>query len=128
MNTMKHILIIDDEQHFRYGAAVALRKVGYRVSEAGNGNEAMKMMANSDNGQSIDLILLDIQMPGMMGNELIEEMEGMNLRIPVVIITGYADRDVLSKLYDRGYSDILHKPFAPVDLVNIIKEKFESVC
>jgi DNA-binding response OmpR family regulator len=123
-NITKHILIVDDEMHFRYGVTVALKQAGYKVSEAEDGSKALSMICKGTNGGQFDLIVLDIQMPRMMGNELYEVMRMNGIKVPVLFVTGYADSEIISRLKRMGNADILNKPFAPSELVARIDERF----
>jgi DNA-binding response OmpR family regulator len=123
-NITKHILIVDDEKHFRYGVTVALKQAGYKVSEAEDGSKALSMICKGTNSGQFDLIVLDIQMPRLAGNELLEVMRMNGINVPVLFVTGYADNEIILRLKRMGHTDILNKPFAPSELVARIDERF----
>ena len=117
-----HVLIVDDEEGFRVGAVVALRRGGYRVTEAGNGGEALeKILAAQDAGDPVRLVITDIRMPVMSGMELIDALHERGIKTAVCAITCFGDRDLVVKLAGKGCYNYLEKPFAPDDLVNRIR-------
>ncbi|MBI5640601.1 MAG: response regulator [Nitrospirae bacterium] len=113
----KHILIADDEAHFRYSAGIALRKAGYRTSEARSGDEALSLVLNDN---SFDLLIIDIVMPRMSGMELIEALQQRGIPVPFIAISGFVDDSVLEDLFRKGCADFVDKPIEPGKFVNII--------
>ena len=116
----KHILIVEDEPEIRECAGLALIKAGYKVTQAGDGREALDFIR--ENG-SFDLIVTDLHMPVMSGFELIETLIGMGSEIPVLVISGLLEESIISKLQPLDVSDILRKPFTLQELA----KKVESV-
>jgi|GEM_PF-1148881 len=117
----KRILVIDDEKKFLFSAAISLKKAGYRTRAAESAEDALRIMFNERNPDSdFDLILLDVQMPGMNGIELMEELNRRNNRIPVFAISAHADKGQVAQLMRRGCSEYLDKPFEPNELLNRI--------
>ena len=117
-----HVLIVDDEEGFRVGAVVALRRGGYRVTEAGNGGDALeKILAARDVGYPVHLVVTDIRMPVMSGIELIDALRERGIETAVCAITCFGDGDLVAELAGKGCGDYLEKPFAPDDLLNRIR-------
>ena len=113
----KHILIAEDELNMRLSLSLTLKKAGYSVSHAKDGYEALKMIGNSKNGTpAIDLLLTEIQMPGLTGVELVVELDRLNISLPVLIITGYGETVI--GLKDRGYTEFIEKPLHVEDLLD----------
>ena len=83
---MKSILVVDDEKHIRELYRSELEDEGYAVALAGSGKEALSMVETSPP----DLILLDIQMPGMDGIETLEKILGQDKGIPIILNTAYS--------------------------------------
>lgn len=122
MTPSARILLVDDEDSFRYAAMVALRRHGYRVAEAANGKEALeKIIPTRDAGDPFDLVVTDIRMPVMSGMELIDALRERRIETAVCAITCFGDRDLVVKLAGKGCDNYLEKPFAPDDLVNRIR-------
>jgi CheY-like chemotaxis protein len=117
-----HILIVDDEEGFRFGAVVALRRAGYRVSEAGNGGEALeKVLSARDAGDPVRLVVTDVRMPVMSGIELIDALRERGVDAALCAITCFGDQALVSELAGKGCPDYLEKPFSPDDLVQRIR-------
>ena len=121
------VLIVDDEEGFRFGAVVALRRAGYRVAEAGNGREALeKVLSARGAGDTIDLVVTDIRMPVMSGIELIDALREHGVGTALCAITCFGDRRLVSELAARGCTEHLEKPFSPEDLVQRIRKILQA--
>lgn len=102
---MKHILIIDDDIHIGNMLEEVLTKEGYRVSRAYSGTEAVLVLSAS--GPRPDLVLLDLMLPGMSGEEVLPKIKG----IPVIIVSAKADVSEKVELLLGGAVDYVTKPF-----------------
>ena len=114
MNTLNEkfsVLVVDDSEMNRDLLLRRLSKMDLELSEAGNGEEALKAMKQ----QSFDLVLLDIMMPVMDGYETLEQMQKNEdtQRIPVIMITALDDVDSAVRCIDMGAVDYITKPFNP---------------
>ncbi len=122
----KHILVAEDEEHVRYSLTVILRKAGYTVTPAGDGQEALKKIVELKAlSQMPDLLLTDIKMPGMSGIELMDALEKQGIMLPVFAITGYGDKGTVVELLRRGCCDYIDKPFDPEELLSRLPRVFE---
>ena len=109
------ILLVEDEPAVRQLFAQALLRAGYRVHEARNGQEALKIF--DEHGDGIDLLLTDIRMPYMGGTELAQVLRARRHSLKLICISGYPGA------IDTGLtSDFLAKPFSRDDLLNKIRE------
>ena len=117
----KGILVVDDDAMNLRRTKMILEKQQYGVILAESGEKALQKLA----GEKIDLVLLDIEMPGMNGIETFEHMKGKYDDIPVIFLTasGYED-DVMSAIR-LGAVNYLKKPFLPQDLLDRIAKEFE---
>ena len=117
----KSILVVDDDAMNLRRTKIILEKQ-YDVILAESGEKALQKLEN----ESIDLVLLDIEMPGMNGIETFEQMKGKYDEIPVIFLTasGYED-DVMSAIR-LGAVNYLKKPFLPQDLLERIEKEFEK--
>lgn len=105
-----NILIADDEAEIRQLIRLYLEKDGYRVFEAANGEEALKLCLEG----TIDLALLDIMMPGLNGYQVIQRLRRES-NIPVIVISAKGqDEDKILGL-DLGADDYISKPFNPLE-------------
>ncbi len=121
----KHILVIDNEAQMRSSLKLLLNTEGYTVSVAENGKVALEMILKAiQKNHSIDLLILDIQMPIMNGLELADTLKQRHITIPTLIITGYEDKKVLKELFDRNCKQFLNKPFNEKALISKVKEFF----
>jgi CheY-like chemotaxis protein len=109
------ILLVEDEPAVRQLFAQALKRSGYAVYEARNGQEAMKLF--DEHGDSIDLLLTDLRMPYMGGAELAHHLRGRRRTLKLLCISGYPghlDPDLAG--------DFLAKPFSRDDLLRKVRE------
>ena len=107
------VLVVDDEPDiealFRQQFRRDLRAQRFTMDFAGSGADALARVASS-NGQSLILILSDINMPGMTGLEMLPKVKEMRPDVPVIMITAYGDADTKRKALERGASGLLTKP------------------
>ena len=118
----KRILVIDDEELLTKTFARLLEKKNYEVSVASRSEEAL-IMANEKN---IDLILCDIRMPGKNGVETISEIRASFKQkgrpdVPVIFLTGFADKKVEEEALALKPAAFLFKPFDTLKLLDIIE-------
>ena len=106
---MKHILIIDDDIHIGNIIEEALVKEGYLISRAYSGTEALYVLSASKS----DLILLDLMLPGLSGEEVLPQIKG----IPVIVISAKTDVDDKVALLLGGAADYITKPFEMKELL-----------
>lgn len=100
---MKHIFIVDDDIHIGNMLEEALQKEGYKVSRAYSGTEALLVLST----QTPDLILLDLMLPGLNGEEVLPKIQG----IPVIILSARSETDHKVQLLLDGACDYITKPF-----------------
>ena len=106
------ILIVDDEPEIRNFLRLYLEYEGYEVTEAGNGDEALKALGSGD----VSLVLLDVMMPGMDGFHVLKRIREDN-NVPVIILSAKdTDADKILGL-NLGADDYLAKPFNPLEAI-----------
>jgi putative two-component system response regulator len=110
-----HLLVVDDQPNSRLLLGDLLESIGYRVSEAENGNQALQMLKTFQP----DLILLDVMMPGLDGFEVCRRIKANDETrlIPVVLITAARDRKNRVRGIEAGADDFLSKPFDESELL-----------
>jgi two-component system, OmpR family, KDP operon response regulator KdpE len=106
------VLVVDDDPQFRRTLRLALTVYGYQVGEAANGFEAMEQMCTS----SVDIVLLDWQMPGMGGEEVCQAIRAVS-RVPIIVVSAF-DRGKEAQAH--GLSGSLTKPIHIDTLVRSI--------
>lgn len=117
------ILVIDDEQIMRDGCERILSKNGCSVLTAENGSVGLAKLQESPKG--IDIILLDLMMPGMSGMEVLEKIQALDDTILIIIITGYATVASAVEAMKKGAYDFIAKPFTPDQLRIVVKRALE---
>ncbi len=114
------ILVVEDEEAVRMLAARVLEEIGYTVFEAESGVDALKLL--TERGSSVDLIITDLVMPGMSGQELIERLQSMDAAPCVLFISGYTDDDIIGDASSEAEIAFLQKPFTPDALARKARE------
>ena len=114
------VLVVDDEEMIRRVAQASLELRGYRVRLASNGREAIEAVRKDP---EISVVLLDLTMPVMNGEEAIGGILEAHPGLKVVVSTGYDHREAVARFGSRGVAAYLQKPYAARQLV----EKIESV-
>jgi len=104
------ILLVDDDSAVRDVTASILEDLGYVVLKLGSGGAALDLL---DRQSNVDLVLLDFAMPGMSGVEVARQVQFKHPAIPILFVTGYADKNALR---DVGEERIIKKPFIGEEL------------
>lgn len=121
--TKHKILIVDDESRMRKLVKDFLTKNDYVVVEASDGDEALDKFYND---KEIDLIILDVMMPGMNGWEVCKEIRETS-KIPIVMLTAKGEEEDELLGYKLGIDDYITKPFSPKILVARIEAVFRRL-
>ncbi|MGN0695665.1 MAG: response regulator transcription factor [Oscillospiraceae bacterium] len=114
---MFHILLAEDDTNLRNALSKALNNAGYTVSEAADGREAYDKFCR----RQFDLVITDIMMPVMDGNELTSAIRDISADIPVLMLTALEAIDDKERGFNAGADDYLVKPFALKELVLRVK-------
>jgi CheY-like chemotaxis protein len=102
------VLLVDDEELVRMSTADMLSDLGYSVTEANSAEDALRIL---DAGASFDLLVTDHLMPGMTGTELAQAIRSQRTGMPVLLVSGYAEREGIEADLPR-----LTKPFRKDEL------------
>ena len=111
--------LIDDEAAIRSITTAVLEAHGARVLAATNGEEALALVRSQ--GDDISLILLDMTMPGLSGEETLCRLRELNARVPVVIMSGYSESETMKRSANLGVSGFIQKPFEIEPLLAAIR-------
>lgn len=116
---MKKVLVVDDSQSIRNEISNALGQEGFTVVEAADGSEAFLRLAEHNN---ICLIVLDVNMPGMNGVEVLEKLKTDHAarNLPVLMLTTEAERTLIERAKKAGAKGWLLKPIKPNLLVSTV--------
>jgi CheY-like chemotaxis protein len=118
------VLVIEDEASVRAGARRILEQAGCQVLEAGNGQEALALVARTER---LDLVLSDVVMPRLGGKSFAARLAQLRPRVPVLFMSGYtADPDLLDGL-PNAYPHLVPKPFTPQVLQHLVLEALGRV-
>jgi PAS domain S-box-containing protein len=115
------ILLIEDTPAVRHSTALLLRQAGHCVLEAAHGNEGLGMLAR----HPVDLVLTDLGMPGMSGREVARRVKALAPRLPVVLLTGWEDREEPTPGTPPAVDQVLHKPVRLEALLQTIADLTE---
>ena len=116
--SINRILVADDEESMRWVLSKALRKKGFTVDLARDGDEALRLIRS----ESYDLAILDIKMPGVSGLDLLDKVRELKSDLLIVIMTAEAGMKNAVEAMKRGAYDYLTKPF-DLDVMDAIVEK-----
>lgn len=120
---MSTLLIVDDEESVRYSFK-RMFEDEYNVLAAEDGDTALEMV--DSNGKNIDMIFLDVRMPGMDGIEVLKKIRERTKNIPVVLMTAFSDSDTAIMAMKEGAFDYLIKPFEDMQLKEVIAKAISS--
>ncbi len=114
------ILIVDDEVGPRESLRMILKPI-YEVYTAGDGQEALRCIHD----QNIDLVTLDLKMPGLSGIDVLREIKKIQPDIEIIVITGYGTLNNAQEAIRFGAGDFISKPFNVADIIAIVSKSFE---
>jgi PAS domain S-box-containing protein len=118
------VLFVDDEEAIREVGEELLEAMGYKVLLARDGKEAVEIYER--NGDTIDIVLLDIVMPLMGGGEAYDRIKEMNPDVKVLLLSGYSIDGEAGEILDRGCDGFIQKPFTMKELSGRIREIMEK--
>jgi DNA-binding NtrC family response regulator len=117
-------MIVDDEEAARYGMRRALTTLGYNITEAGSAEAARALLKQHEP----DLLLLDVNLPGLSGLDFLRELESANGNAPlVIIVTAHGSERMAVEAVKAGAHDYLSKPFEVDDLRLVVKNAAETL-
>jgi excisionase family DNA binding protein len=111
-----NILVVDDEEVVRLLFKTILGEAGHDVTTVGTAAKGLEVVKEED----FDLVFLDLKMPGMDGAELFRQIKQLKPKLPVVIITGYPDSEIMARALAHGPFGVMNKPFGEADIVNAV--------
>ncbi len=111
-------MIIDDDQRLCRSLSLVLVKAGYSTVIANSAEEAISCLQK----EAIDLIFLDIKIPGVSGLELLDKIRSINPETPVLILTAYISLDMANQALAKNAKGYLTKPVFPGDLLSRVQQ------
>ena len=117
-----NILVIDDEKNIREGLAMALEDEGYNVLQAEDGKRGLERALYDD----VDLIVTDLRLPLLSGEEILKKVVREMPAIPVIVLTGHGSVELAVEAMRVGAYDFLTKPLDLERLFRLIKRALEN--
>ena len=118
---LKRLLIADDQLGIRLLLSEVFKREGYKIFLAANGIEALQLVKD----EQPDCILLDMEMPGMNGDEVLKEIKSNWPDIPVIMMTAHADVELLHQILE-DLVQLFTKPFDIYELRDTVNRVFEK--
>lgn len=118
---MKHVLIVEDSSAGRDIYAAALEAAGYRVAQAADGAEGVRMATDDPP----DLVIMNLSIPLVNGTDAIEILKchPATEHVPVVVVSGHTHPAMREGAWEAGCDDFYTKPFKPSDLLEMVSER-----
>jgi putative two-component system response regulator len=117
-DNLQNILVVDDDPYVLESISKLLIECGYVVTACSSGEEAIEKFL----GNRTELVLSDIKMPGMSGIELLGRIHSIDTRMPVILMTGYAELDIAIDAIKQGAFDFVTKPYNPNYILHTIEK------
>ena len=121
MSEMPVVLIVDDEDDFRSVLVRRLQTRGIQVLGVGCGEDALEFL----NKRNVDVVLLDIKMPGMSGVDVLRQMREQGCKAEVIVLSGHVFLDTAVEIMGFGVNDYLLKPCDTEELIDRITLAYE---
>lgn len=115
----RHILVVEDEQHLAVGIRYNLQAEGYQVTTLDNGAAAIQLISQSPD--EIDLVILDLMLPGMSGYNVCQTLREMGNDRPVLILSARTLTEDRTRGFEVGADQYLNKPFDLEELLSRVK-------
>ncbi len=116
------ILVVDDDPYIQEALKDRLVSLGYQVTQASDGKQALEMIGR----QTPQMAFLDIEMPGMKGMEVLKELRRQEKDFPVVMITAYGTIDIAVEAMKEGAADFVAKPFKGSHIAMVVQRTMEQ--
>lgn len=118
-----HILVIDDDESMRFMLQTKLFQSGFNVTLAASGTHAMQIFQT---GKKFDLVLCDLKMPLKTGIDVIRFMKASQIETPLIIVTGFPEKEKIIAAAQMGIQDVLVKPVRHQELLKMIRTRLEG--
>lgn len=118
-----NILVIDDDESMRFMMQAKLFQAGFNVTLAASGSHAIQIFQTP---KKFDLILCDLKMPLKTGIDVIRYMKDNAINIPLIIVTGFPEKEKIIAAAQMGIQDVLVKPVRHQELLKMIRSRLEG--
>ncbi len=124
----KRILLAEDTEQTRVTFGAILKKAGYEVIAVADGREALsKILTFEKENNQVDLLITDIRMSGLDGLQLADQLDKLRIRIPILAMTGYGDKELVVELMRLGCLEYIEKPFEAVELLECVARIYKKI-
>lgn len=120
----RHILVVEDENHLGVGIKYNLEAEGFRVSLVEDGPTALRIVGKT--GGSVDLIILDLMLPGMSGYAVCESIRDQGIPLPILMLSARTLPEDRTRGFDVGANQYMAKPFELPELISRIKNLLQT--
>jgi len=124
VNGTETVLLVDDEEMIRDVGEAMLSKLGYSILVADSGEQALDLIKH--NGNAIDLVLLDLIMPGMDGGRTYDLIKKIRPNMPVILASGYAIDGQANEIMKKGCNGFIQKPYDIAELSQKVREILDA--
>ncbi len=118
------VLLVDDEHMVRDTVAAMLEHIGFKVLSAYDGQHAVELFEK--HLRDIELVLLDVTMPHMAGEDAYRILRSMRSDVPIVVMSGYSQKQLQGKFADDGVAAFIQKPFSVPAILKLIRRVLED--
>jgi PAS domain S-box-containing protein len=119
------ILVVDDEEIVRLTAKNSLERYGYVVLQASDGREAIELFRGQPD--RIALVLLDLTMPVMSGEETLRQLKSLKPAVKVLLSSGHAEVEAIRHFAGKGLAGFIQKPYAALNLVQRVRSVLDNL-
>jgi DNA-binding response OmpR family regulator len=119
MSNQAHILVVEDEEHLAIGIQFNLEAEGFIVTCVGDGHQALEHLNASH--PTVDLVVLDLMLPGMSGYDVCEKIRESGLQLPILMLSARSLPEDRARGFDVGADQYLNKPFELDELISRVK-------
>lgn len=120
---VRKVLIVDDQYGIRILLKEILEQNGYTLFQAANGIQALTIADQ----QELDLILLDVKLPGMNGFDILKRVKEKQPEVQVIMMTAYEELDSIKKAKEIGALTFITKPFDISEVLNMVANRFAEI-
>jgi len=113
------VIVIDDEDMVRETMADILAEAGLEVLQAADGPSGIQLFRK--HAQEIKLVLLDLSMPRMSGEEVYYKLREIEPSVPVLLISGYSEHEIMDRFVNKGLAGFIQKPYTIASLLQQIR-------
>jgi two-component system cell cycle sensor histidine kinase/response regulator CckA len=114
------LLVADSDPWIQDPVAGFLRQAGYEVLAASDGLDTVAVL--EEHAEEIVAVLMDSNIPGDSGNEIFEDIRRIRPNIPIIMMSGFSDQDVMGRFLGMGVVGFLKKPFGPLTLFQVVQK------